>query len=466
MRFANGQSLIEVLLAVAIFSIVMGAIVFSFIDIYRGSFYSVNRTDGFRLAQEGIEATRAIRDRSFAELVSGTHGIALSGAQWSFSGTSDTSALFTRTIEIASPDVDTRYVTSTVSWVDGGQPRSIVLATIIKNWEKSIAPPSAGNWTNPSLASTVNLPGNTNALSAAASGTIGFIGRQSSSGNDEFYIIDATSSTSPSVLGSLNISGRVYGVAVTGTYAYLATSGRELQVVDVSNLSSPSLVTRLNLPGGGDGRDVAIQGNRLYLTRRNSGSRPVFHVFDISNPASPVELGSANLGAGEYDVALSEVGTSFAFIASARNAQELQAVNVTNPVSMGVGGSLNLSGNANAYAVGVSGTVAYLGTANRGGAGNEFNVVNVATPTSPTNIASASYQSINVIRVANGLVFAGMDDAANELVVFDMSDPNTINAVATLNLSAPVLGLGMSTERGFAVTADNSNEVQILIPAP
>lgn len=463
MRFEKGQSLIEVLLAVAIFSLLMGAVVLAFVDVYRGSFHASNRTDGFRMAQEGIEAVRAIRDRSFAELTAGTHGLALSGSQWNFSGTSDTTAIFSRTIEISEPDADTRYVTSTVSWVDGGQTRSVVLATIIKNWQKTIAAP-VGDWTNPSIASTVDLAGTSNAISAAVSGTIGFIGRRTSA-QDEFYIIDATSSTSPTVLGSLGLDGHAWGVAVTGTYAYVATGGTELYVIDVSNLSSPSIATSFDLAGGGDGRDVAIKGNRLYLTRNNAGSNPVFYVYDISTPGSPSLLGSANLGAGEYDVALSETGTDFAFIASESNSQELQAVNVTVPGSMGVGGSLNLTGAANAFAVAVSGTVAYLGTAGRGGA-DEFYVVNISTPTSPTTITSTDYDSVNVIRVANDLVFVGVDDNANELLVIDMSDPNTIDVIATFNLAGDADGMAVSTQRAFVATPNNANEVYILIPGP
>lgn len=466
-RFSSGQSLVEVLLAVAIFALLMGAVIASFNDIFVSEYLTGHRTEALRMAEEGLEASRAIRDRDFQELVAGSYGVVLSGNQWAFFGANDTRGIFTRTVEISEPDAETRYVTSTVSWSDGGVARSVSLRSTITDWQAGGGGggPVSYDWTNPSVAVTYNLAGNADALSAAASGTIGYIGR-ASSGDPEFVIIDASSSTNPTILGSLQLNGDVYGIAITHNYAYLATTAnnQELVVVNISNPASPGIATSFNLAGNGDGRRVAIKGTRLYLTRFDQGNNPQFHVFDITNPASPTSLGSADFGANLYEVALSQVGTDFAFIATANNSQELIAVNVTNPVSMGVGDSLNLGGNSDAYAVAVSGTIAYLGTQNRGGT-DEFYVVNISTPTSLTTINSADYDQINVLRATNGYLFAGLTDATEEFIVFNLADPNVIIEAATINLANPVLDLGMSTNRAFAVTGGDTGELVIIVPA-
>jgi len=324
--------------------------------------------------------------------------------------------------------------------------------------------PIVYDWTNPSVSSTIDLPGTANALSAAAVGTMGYIGRKSST-DPEFYIIDASDAANPSIVGSLDLPGNVNGIAISGDYAYVVTKSNtnELIVVDMTTPSSPVIATSFDLAGTGDGRDVAVKGNRLYVTRNNFGSNPTFHIFDISTPSAPTSLGSANIS-GEFDVALSQSGTDYAFIASESNQQEFQSVDVTTPGSLSVNGSLDLSGKANAYAAAVSGTVAFVGTANRGGA-QEFYAVDVSTPASPTILSSADYQRINVLRAGYGFVFAGMDDAANEFVVLDLSNPASVVQAATLNLVTAVDGLGVSASRAFAATASNSQEVIIITPA-
>lgn len=325
-------------------------------------------------------------------------------------------------------------------------------------------PPSATSWANPFVTSTVNLPGTGNALSAYAVGTTGYIGREANP-DDEIYIIDASNPASPTIVGSVDLPGDINDLVVSGNYIYAVTDDDdELLVVNITNPASPTLATSLNLPGTGDGRGVAVKGNRLYVTRNNSGSNPTLHVFDISTPGSPSELGSEDVE-GVYDVATSQVGTEYVFIASEDDSDEFTAVNVTNPGSMSVNGSISFSGSDNAYAVAVSGTIAYMGTENRGSP-DEFYVIDVSTPNAPSVITSEDYEQVNVLRAGYGFVFAGMDDNGGEFVVFDLSNPATIVEAAVLDLIADVDGLGVSSNRAFAVTGDNAQEVIIIIPGP
>lgn len=134
----NGQSLVELLLAVGVFMISVATIGVLVLDAYVSSRQGVERTQAVLLAREGLEATRSIRDADFDNLTAGTHGIALSGGHWTFSGTSDIQDRFTRQIIITDIDADTRRVQSKVSWqISEVRRGSVVLIGYLTDWSQT-----------------------------------------------------------------------------------------------------------------------------------------------------------------------------------------------------------------------------------------------------------------------------------------------------------------------------------------
>ncbi len=323
-------------------------------------------------------------------------------------------------------------------------------------------PPNVYDWPNAVVASTINLPGGADALAVAAVGTTAYIGRESS-GDPEFYIVDASNALYPVTLGTLNLADDILGIAVTGTYAYLASKANsaELMVVNISNPTAPSLTTSLDLINNGDARRLAIKGNRLYLIRDNKGSNPTFYVFDISTPSSPVSLGSVFIGGG-LDVATSKVGTEYAYIASETDTQELQAVNVTTPASMLVNGSADLISNNDAYAIAVSGTYAYVGTEDRGG-DPEFFVMDISTPTSPSVVNTLNTEELFSVRAANGYVYLGGKANPPEIRIVDATNPLSLTTVASFDTSGNILDMAVTYNRLFAVSKGEP-ELVIIVP--
>lgn len=59
----KGQSLIELLVVITIVVIVVGALVFAIIASIRNATFAKNQAQATKLAQEGIEKTRSVRDR-------------------------------------------------------------------------------------------------------------------------------------------------------------------------------------------------------------------------------------------------------------------------------------------------------------------------------------------------------------------------------------------------------------------
>ena len=89
----------------------------------------------------------------------------------------------------------------------------------------------------------------------------------------------------PEFLGSVDTPGSAMGVAVAGSYAYVADADSGLRVIDVSTPSMPVEVGFVDTPG--QARGVAVSGSYAYVADRDAGLR----VIDVSTPSMPVAVG-------------------------------------------------------------------------------------------------------------------------------------------------------------------------------
>ena len=152
----DGQTLIETVVALALFSLLAIALVSLLLGGTSGSLEGAEHTRADALAQEGIEAARSIRDRAWNELRYTSSGVSASLKNWTFSGegTFDINPPFTRTVTTASvcrsaggdieacpgssTDPDTLYVTSAVSWKSSGGANLIrSRSSYFTNWDSS-----------------------------------------------------------------------------------------------------------------------------------------------------------------------------------------------------------------------------------------------------------------------------------------------------------------------------------------
>jgi len=80
--------------------------------------------------------------------------------------------------------------------------------------------------------------------------------------------------------------GEAIGVAVAGSYAYVADGQSGLQVIDVSNPAAPAITGTVDTPEDASG--VAVAGSYAYEADCASG----LQVIDVSNPAAPAIEGA------------------------------------------------------------------------------------------------------------------------------------------------------------------------------
>ncbi|MDD5626511.1 MAG: prepilin-type N-terminal cleavage/methylation domain-containing protein [Patescibacteria group bacterium] len=134
----QGFSLVEVILASAVFVLFVTALVGAYLYGQESTALAGNRARATILAEEGLEAVRNIRDAGFSNLTDGTYGLAVVGNQWALFGTSDTTGIFTRQITISAVDSERKSVTANVAWQQNAQrPGAVALTTYLTNWKKA-----------------------------------------------------------------------------------------------------------------------------------------------------------------------------------------------------------------------------------------------------------------------------------------------------------------------------------------
>jgi len=134
----NGFSLLELILAIAIFSLSSIAMATLLIDSNISSRLSLEKTYALLYAKEGLEATRSIRDNNWLDLADGDHGLLNNGVTWVFSGSSDLiDDKYTRTITLTTVSTTTKNVLINIDWsLTPSRLANVNLETILTNWKE------------------------------------------------------------------------------------------------------------------------------------------------------------------------------------------------------------------------------------------------------------------------------------------------------------------------------------------
>jgi type II secretory pathway pseudopilin PulG len=156
-RFTKGFSIVEIVVAVGIFSIIAAGIVGLYLSGLTSSRNDLEDLKADLYLQESLEAMRSIRDYSFANLTNGTHGLSKANGYWELSGSSDSSGIYTRNIVVEDvqragaglvtnsdcslttgglTDTQAKKVTATVSWTPTvGTATSISSIAYMNKWK-------------------------------------------------------------------------------------------------------------------------------------------------------------------------------------------------------------------------------------------------------------------------------------------------------------------------------------------
>lgn len=199
---------------------------------------------------------------------------------------------------------------------------------------------------SPMLAASYNASGNTDALGIAVSGTTAYVTR-GQSGSQEFLVLNVAVPSAPVLLGGLDLASDANKVAVSGNYAYVASSSntQELQVIDVTLAALPALLGGYDIATGtSNSTAVTVSGTTVYL-----GNADTVYVLSDATHGAPTLLSSQALGGTVNDLEL-VFGGSYLFVASATSTTEFVMLDVTVPSALTTVSTLDLPDQARGIA--------------------------------------------------------------------------------------------------------------------
>ena len=204
-------------------------------------------------------------------------------------------------------------------------------------------------------------------------------------------------------IAHINYGATAYAVAVTNNRAYLAgTDG--LHIYDLSNPSGPVEVGHTETGSGPT--SVAITDHYAVLANYNKGLR----IYDIADPTNLVYVEYTNdVGKGQCVT----VSGKYAYLANDFDGLRIYDIwNPSTPVSIG-----HANDGGKAFGVKVSGHYAYLANYDDG-----FRIYDVSNPTNPVNVGH-----FNGGGAAWGVAVAGnyayLANSTNGLCIYDISNP-------------------------------------------
>ncbi len=218
-------------------------------------------------------------------------------------------------------------------------------------------------------------------------------------------IFDIANPAAPTAAGFYDTDGYPKGVAVQGDYAYLTDgSNALLQIVDISDPFVPiglgSFSSLWNEVYG-----IAVSGNYAYVAAANEGLR----IFDISDPATPTDTGYADSGYA-YDVALDG---DYAYVSGDWRGG-MRIINIADPNAASEAGVFISPQNTNGIAA--AGDVVYLATTNYG-----LRTVDVSAPAAAAELGA--YNTIADARDVDLSGMNAYVAGSNGLQIVDATDP-------------------------------------------
>lgn len=351
-RRLAGFSLVEIIFVVAILGMAMSTILVSLSSQVSYVTSSSNDLQAYAIASEAVDATRAIRDADWDALEDGVHGLAYADGAWSFSGSSDETDGFTRTVTVSEVSEHEKKVTVEVDWTGRfGRERSYGYTTMLADWRNlntTVAGGTlTGDWHEPVfIGNTLDFGYGFRGIAEDISGNYLYVaGYGSVSTANELVVVDISNPLVPYFRGAINTGTGINKIAFDPVRNYIfaanASKTNQLQVISVTNPDTLVLKKQYGISGNTQtGRSIDYENNKVYLGTEGPTTAE-FYVIDVTNATSPVVKGSVKVGNDVNDVM---VYGNYAYIGSDYNTHEVGIINVSNPSSPSVATWVDLPG--------------------------------------------------------------------------------------------------------------------------
>lgn len=467
-RSSFGNALFEVILAMGLLGI-LSTSVFSLLPAqYLNQSQAKNSARALVLSEEGLKASRVIRDKSWPGAAVGSHGVALQSGNWSFQGTEDvTDGMFHRTVTVTDESATQKKVVSKVSWQESVRARSVELVTHLTNWQNATAGEVWGDWSHPIVAGSVDLGSGNQGTGLAVSNKIIYApGRASNKSKPDFYVIDARDVYHPNILGNTDTGNGLVGVVADGSWAFAITDDQvdKLQVIDVSFPNNPALKATV-VPSAGltDPVSIALMSHYVLIgSKTDSGGE--FGVINISNPLAPEVV---SVLAVQADVNSIAVKGDRAYLATSKDDAEIIIMSLTDPAAPSIVGTYDIPGAGDARSVqfDLKRNRAYVAREKEGAASNpEIVILDIANINNPQLLAAIQNDDSALRVIGSGhTLFSSIDVANMEFQVYDISNP--VSPVFLSSVNYPEVATDMALEDNVVYVSVRSNDAIKILTA-
>ena len=507
----RGQLLIEILVAIALSSILLPALLTGIVSSRSGKAQQGQRVQAVALMRETTEAIRSIREREWDNFaINGTYHPSVNGSEWTLAPSTESVSGFTRSIVISNVhrdtngvimtppsgtlDPSTKKIDITITWntpysssvnstmyitrftnitfIETTQEdfnAGTTSGTAITNDEGGeviLGAGAGGNWCAPNLSiASFDLPksGVANAITAIE-GRV-FAGTGDNASGVAFSNINITN-TDPPVVSSLGTfdgykTNDIFGET---NYGYIATDTNSKEIVIVNLANSPySEIGYFDAPGSTDTNSVFVLGTKGYVTQGNN-----FRIFDLTSKiGSRSQLGSVTLAG--IGTGIQVVG-NYAYVSISGAAVEMQIVDISNVSNPTIVGQVDVNGDGGTgLFVNSSGTRAYL-ISNNSLTQREMFIIDTTTKTGnrPTvGSYDSSGMSPKKITVVTGNRAIIVGTGGEEYQVLNLSNETSPARCGGIHIDTGVNGIASTTESdgdsySYIITGDASSELKII----
>jgi prepilin-type N-terminal cleavage/methylation domain-containing protein len=429
----RGFTLVEVLFSIVLLGVMLSTVLLSLSGQLTHVASSSAEMRAISLAEEGLEATRSIRDTDWSALTAGSHGLVFGESGWSLSETPEIEDGLTRTVTVTDLSATERKVTVDVTWTPPGRsPRLYSLSTILADWrnlpEEDLGGDLEGDWHDPIIVGNLLDFGNgfRGIAVEVASTTLYLAGHGSVTAAYELWTVDVTDPMDPIKLDAINTGFGVNEVAVDSIrkYAFVASANPsgQMQIIDVSDVNNLRLKKTYGLSGNTQkGRSLDLVGNYVYFGSEGPATKE-FYVIDASSITTPSIKSSVAIGNDINDVM---VNGGYAYLATDVDDREVAIVDVSDPLDAHVESLVDLPGVNNAEGLFVDPTTGYLYVGRQVSTvpgDMEVAILDVANPLDPQVLGSLDYE-VNVDSVyAEGNLLFVLSLGEEEFKAYDISN--------------------------------------------
>lgn len=469
----KGQTSLEALIALVLFVFMAVSAFRLFAVSLTQNTLSQERQLAQEIEQEGFEASRQIRNQDWEALTVGTHGLALSGTQWIFTGTEDVQGIYHRSVEVQAVNDNERDVLVTVEWGSAlyGQIR-IQAGTRLSYWQSSQLPlasnclPSSaisGDWSNPLVLGSADIGAGNQGTDVAVKFPYVFVsGVAASSSKPDLFVYDVTNPAVPSLVKSVETGADgISSLSLVGNYLYAASNNdsSELMVFDVTDPLTTAKIGGANLSGNANGLSILASDHWVALGRAINTAGEVY-IYDVTVPSTPSLVATFEASADVNDFA---TDSTYLYAVNSATTNDLQLINMTQPITPVLTSTVSLNDG------GVDMSVAYQdsGVLFIGNSNQRLLTVDV---TNPLQVVTTSTFNVggtvkDLFCVVDRFLYAGTTNSTMEFQVLNSVDPSAVSLYSFMNFAQVATGVGFANNMVFLSVRSN-DALRIITSSP